>query len=100
MAIKQSLNFGLQLHGDGTSTTITLTLATAPVSFASPTGQDLTPTFALGSLAVTGVTGLSCSDNTITVTGTIGVLGLSMTLTFSSALAANTDYIISGTFLF
>jgi|SRR5579863_4844907 len=100
MSIKQSLNFGLQVHGDGSSTSITVTLATAPISFASPTGQDLTPSFALGSLVPTGVTELSCSDNSITVTGSIGVLGLSMTLNFSSALANNTDYTVYGTLLF
>jgi hypothetical protein len=100
MAIKQSLNFGLQLHGDGTSTSVTLTLSTSPMSFSSPTNQDMTPSFALGSLTVTGVTELSCSDNTITVTGSVGMMGATLTLNFSSALAASTDYTVYGTLLF
>jgi hypothetical protein len=99
MAIKQSINFGLQLHGDGTSTSIAVNLTTAAVSFASPTGQALAEGFAIGSVEPTAVTNLICSDNTITVTGSVGLLQ-PMTLTFSSALAANTDYIITGTLIF
>jgi hypothetical protein len=99
MSLKQSLNFGLQIHGDGSSTSITVTLATAPISFASPTGQDLTPSFALGGLVPTGVTELSSSDSS-TVTGSIGLLGLTMTLTFSAAPANGADVTVLGTLLF
>jgi hypothetical protein len=99
MAIKQSIGFVIQLHGDGASTSITLTLATAAMAFSSPNGQGLVSGFDIASLVPTAVANLSCSDGT-GVTGSIGVLGLTLTLNFSTALAANTDPYVNGTFIF
>lgn len=99
MAIKQSLNFGLQVYGDGTSTSLTVTLATSALDFTTPTGGALQPAFLISSLVPTGVTNLSCSDGT-GVTGSIGLFGLTMTLTFATALALGSFPAVTGTFIF
>jgi hypothetical protein len=99
MAIKQSINFGIQLYGDGVATSITVTLATAAMSFNSPTGQALLAGFTVGALVPTGVVNTYSSDGT-TTTATLGLLGLTVTFNFVNALAAGTTPIIYGTLVF
>jgi hypothetical protein len=84
MAIKATLGFGLLVTPDGVSKSITVVLATAPITFTPGSGATLNPTFTLSQLAPTAVNNLSSSDGQA-ITGTLGLLNTVLTITWPNA---------------
>lgn len=100
MAIKQSVNFALQLRGDGTGTSITVALTTAPISYYAPNGQAIQPGFVITSLLPTSVSNLSCSDGTLVSSASLNLLDLTVAINFATPLADGTDPTVYGTLVF
>lgn len=101
MSIKSQCGFAIEVLGDGTSTSLSVLMATAPFGLATPSSAySFQTTFNLSALTPTGVNNLSVSGpNSHTVTATIGLLG-EITFTFDSPLSANSIYTVSGYFEF
>jgi hypothetical protein len=92
MANHQAINFYIYIEGDGASTTLVVTAATAAFGFLTP-GNGTTPVLDLATLVPTGFLNLSCS-NGVTVTATI-LLGI-ITFTLSGPIANGTIEYITG----
>jgi hypothetical protein len=91
VAIKATLPFQMQIEADGSSTSLTVAFATAPFMNTESGGELIG--LNLGSVAPSGLDNLALSGSTIEVTAAIGVLGTTVTFTFSSAPAAGVWYI-------
>lgn len=97
MANKTAIGFFLFVHGDGTSTTLVVDFSTAPVCFAGPSGEPLSPNFSLSSLSISGFDELTLSSGqTVTATHLLNVV----TFTFSSAITEGTNPYIYGKLIF
>lgn len=98
MSVKQSLNFALQVRGDGASTSITIALTTAAMSYYAPNGQTLQPGFLITSLLPSNVDNIVCGGG-YTATASIGLLN-TMTINFNTAITNSQDIIVYGTLIF
>jgi hypothetical protein len=98
MAIKISLDFVIQLRGDGTSEAFSFTFGTAPIGLIDANGS-INLEFVLATTRPSGVSNFQTSDPNIAVSNgsvTDGVL----TLNFSTPIPAGEDLQVYGTFVF
>lgn len=98
MAIKQSVSFGISFIGDGSASSIMVTVATAPFSLQFPLVESsgaASTKFDITTLTVTGVTHLS-SDDGQAVTASVGVLGTTITFTWPNPPTSGARVIVSG----
>lgn len=98
MSILSRLHFAINFWGDGSSTSATVLLATAPFGLSSPSGDPLQPGFSLSTLSPTAVDNLTSSDGH-SISASFGVLG-DITFTWSTAPAANQSVTVAGYFHF
>jgi len=98
MTIKQSISFGIAFIGDGTSKSITITVATAPLTLQYPLVESsgaASTKFDVTTLTVTGIINLS-SDDGQAVTATVGLLGATITFTWPNAPTSGARVLVSG----
>lgn len=98
MAISSRLHFSINFWGDGSSTTATVLLATAPFGLSSPSGDPLQPGFTLSTLTPNAIDNLTSSDGH-SISASFGLLG-DITFTWGTAPALNQSVTVMGYFHF
>lgn len=98
MAMHQSVQFGINVVGDGSATSITITLATAAITFQYPlvgNNAQLSTKFDVGSLTPTSLDSIVSGDGQ-TVSYSIGLLGTTITFTWPIAISDHTNVFLYG----
>ncbi len=98
MSNKTKITAYLSFEGDGSSTTLSTNLITAPLGFAAPNNVTLSTAFTVAGTLPSAVTNVQCSGGT--ATAALGLLG-SIIFTFTGFTpAAATTYLIAMDLLF
>jgi len=101
MAILREIKIALGIRGDGSATTFNFVLSGSPLWFRKPVDGDfLQANFSLSTLLPTDVKDVSTSPALTVSAASITTLGTVLSVTFSAAPAADTDYTVYGTLLF
>jgi hypothetical protein len=98
MAIKISLDFVIQLRGDGASTTFSFAFGTAPIGLIDANGS-INLEFVLAATHPSGVGSFQTSDPDIEVATGVVANG-QLALTFSAPIPTGEDLQVYGTFVF
>jgi hypothetical protein len=102
MAMKSSIGFSMDVVGDGAATSITVTVASAPIIFQFPlvhTSDQASSKFDITALTVTNLLNLVSTDGQ-TITGSVGLLGTTLTFTWPIAVTNNTKIVVYGDLVF
>lgn len=98
MALHTGLSFQVSIVGDGTSSSITLLLSTAPITLLGVSSTFITG-FVLGAILPVSIIDISDTTGTLTA-ATLGILDTTLTLTFSAPLTNGAITAVTGVFLF
>lgn len=94
MSNKTCLQFAVQFVGDGSSTSLSINVASGPLLFPAGSSGPLSPLF---KTAATAVTGVYEQSSQLTITGTtFTALTQTLHIDFSTAPTLNTVYMILG----
>lgn len=97
MANKTKITAYMSFEGDGSSTSLTTNLLTAPLGFIAPGNVTLAPAFTLVGTLPSAIHNESCSGGS--VTASLGLLG-SVTFNFGFTPASGTTYLIAMDLIF
>lgn len=99
MSVKPRVTFYLGVVGDGSTTQLTVTNATAPFGLQVVGAGIVSESFDIGSTSPSGIADVTSSGGG-SVTASLSILGTTTTFTYATALANGVADVLSGTFFF